>query len=360
MKKLVYSALAIILFSILLLESRQFIDETEHGSNNTLTIFNWGEYIDPELLEEFTNQTGIKVIYETFDSNEALLTKMKSGHVSYDIVIPSDYMIEKMINFDLLQKIDKTKITSYSNLNEELLNKSFDVDNKYSIPYFWGTLGIVYNKELVDKDLKFEKWDDIWDGRLKNEVILVDGAREMLGIALQSEGYSVNETDEIKLRLAEKKLELMGSNIKAINNDEKTMIIVNSDAKVAVTFSGSAAKMIDENDKLVYSVPKEGSNIWFDNMAIPKNAKNVEAAHKFINFMLEPKNAAKNAKFIGYATPVKNAYDILGKEIVTDEQFYPNEETMHNLEVYDAQSQKIVQLQNDLFLEFKINIARGY
>ena len=152
----------------------------------------------------------------------------------------------------------------------------------------------------------------------------------------------------------------MGSNIKAINNDEKTMIMVNSDAKVAVTFSGSAAKMIDENDKLVYSVPKEGSNIWFDNMAIPKNAKNVEAAHKFINFMLEPKNAAKNAKFIGYATPVKNAYDILGKEIVTDEQFYPNEETMHNLEVYDAQSQKIVQLQNDLFLEFKINIARGY
>ncbi|MBU0278821.1 MULTISPECIES: PotD/PotF family extracellular solute-binding protein [unclassified Gemella] len=358
MKKLVVSAISIILLCIGLLESRTYIDSSQAGSQNTLTIFNWGEYISPDLLKKFTEETGIEVIYETFDSNEALLTKLKSGSTSYDLVVPSDYMIKKMIDFNLLQEIDKSKLTNFNKINPELLNKSFDMNNKYSIPYFWGTLGIIYNPDLLDKDQKFEKWDDLWDERLKNEVILIDGAREMLGLSLQSQGESVNETDEIKLKLAEKKLELMGANIKAINNDEKTMLMVNEDAKVAITYSGSAAQMIAENEKLVYSVPKEGSNIWFDNMVIPKVAKNVEAAHKFIDFILRPENAAKNAEFVGYATPILDAYEILGEEITSDEQFYPSEETMNHLEVYDAQSQKIVQMQNDLFLEFKININR--
>ncbi len=358
MKKLIIYATVILLLSIGLLQSRSYIDSSEAGSEGTLTIFNWGEYIDPDLITKFEEETGIKVIYETFDSNEALLTKVKSGSTSYDIIVPSDYMIKKMKDLDLLKKLDKNKITNFDNLNPKLINLSFDKENEYSIPYFWGTLGIVYNPNLVDEDQTFENWEDLWDERLKNNILLVDGAREMLGLALQSEGYSVNETDPVKLRLAEKKLELMGGNVKAINNDEKTMLMVNNEAAVAITFSGSAAGMMAQNEELIYSVPKAGSNIWFDNMVIPKTSKNEEAAYKFINFMLEPENAAQNAEYIGYATPVKAALELLPEEVTSDEEFYPNEETMKNLEVYESQSQKIVQLQNDLFLEFKININR--
>lgn len=358
MRKLVIYSLIILLVSIGLLQSRSYIDSSQAGSEDTLTIFNWGEYIDPDLIAKFEEETGIKVIYETFDSNEALLTKLKSGSTSYDIVVPSDYMIKKMTDLDLLQKLDRSKIENFDNLNPRLINLSFDPNNDYSIPYFWGTLGIVYNPNLVDEDQTFEKWDDLWDPRLKNNILLVDGAREMLGLSLQSQGKSVNETDEITLKLAEKKLELMGPNVKAINNDEKTMLMAHNEASVAVTFSGNAAEMMEHNEDLIYSVPKEGSNIWFDNMAIPKVAKNTEAAYKFINFMLDPENAAQNAEYIGYATPVLPALDLLPEEVVNDEQFYPSEETMSHLEVYESQVQKIVQMQNDLFLEFKININR--
>lgn len=359
MKKLVISFISILIISVLLLESRVYINPSQSGKENTLTIFNWGEYIDPDLIKKFEEETGISVIYETFDSNEALLTKLKSGSTSYDIVVPSDYMIKKMKDLDLLKKIDKNKIENFKNLNPMLLNLSFDPNNEYSVPYFWGTLGIVYNSKLVDEDMKFEKWDDLWDSeRLKNDILLVDGAREMLGIALQSQGFSVNETNEVRLKLAEKKLELLGKNVKAINNDEKTMLMANNEAKVAVTFSGNAAAMLSENEDLIYSVPKEGSNIWFDNIVIPKVAKNEEAAYKFINFMLRTENAAQNAQFIGYSTPVITALELLPEEIRNDEQLYPNENTMTHLEVYESQSPKIVQLQNDLFLEFKININR--
>lgn len=358
MKKLLIGALSIIFICMILLESRIHINPSKAGSENTLTIFNWGEYIDPELIEQFEEETGISVIYETFDSNEALLTKLQSGSTSYDIVVPSDYMIKKMKDLDLLNKIDKNKIENFSNLNPDLINLSFDPNNDYSIPYFWGTLGIVYNSKLVDENMTFEDWNDLWDKRLKNNILLVDGAREMLGIALQSDGYSVNETNEVRLKLAEKKLELMGDNVKAINNDEKTMLMANNEAKVAVTFSGNAAAMLAENEDLVYSVPKSGSNIWFDNMAIPKVSKNTDAAYKFINFMLRVENAAKNAEFIGYSTPVLGALELLPDEVKNDEQLYPKEETLKKLEVYESQAQKIVQMQNDLFLEFKINISR--
>ncbi|MBF0714402.1 ABC transporter substrate-binding protein [Gemella sp. GH3] len=359
MKKLIIYSLVIFLVSVGLLHSRSYIDSSQSGNNNTLTIFNWGEYISPELIKKFEDETGISVIYETFDSNEALLTKLKSESTSYDIVVPSDYMIKKMIDADMLKKLDKSKIEGFENLDERLVNQSFDYNNVYSVPYFWGTLGIVYNSNLVDEDMTFEKWDDLWDSRLKNEILLIDGAREMLGIALQSEGKSVNETNEVDLRLAERKLELLGSNIKAINSDEKIMLMSNNEAKVAVAFSGDANEMISNNEDLVYRVPKDGSNIWFDNMVIPKVSKNEEAAYKFINFMLRPENAAINAEYIGYSTPVKTALELLPEEIVSDEQFYPKEDIMKRLEVYQTQTQKIVQLQNDLFLEFKINSNRN-
>lgn len=355
MKKLVILSISILVICLGLLTSRNLIDSSNAEDGNTLTIFNWGEYIDPDLIEKFEKETGVHVIYETFDSNEAMLTKIQSGSTPYDLVIPSDYMIKKMKKLDLLEKLDKSKIVGLENITEDLLNKSFDPGNEYSIPYFWGTVGIVYNKKKVPEDIKFESWDDLWDARLKNNVILIDGAREMMGISLQSQGFSVNDRDEINLNLAEKKLELLHPNIKAINADEKKMLMINNEAWASVVFSGDASAIIKENEDMVYAIPKEGTNLWFDNIVIPKTSKNQEAAYKFINFMLEPENAAQNADYIGYSTPNEKAKEILPEEITSDEEFYPDLKEIKKVEVYEDLSPELLQTYNDLFLKFKIN-----
>ena len=197
MKKLLMSALSILVICLGLLYSRNFIDSSNSEDKQTLTIFNWGEYIDPELIKKFEQETGISVIYETFDSNEALLTKVQSGSTPYDIIIPSDYMINKMRKLNLIKKLDHSKLEGLDNIDPQFLDKVFDPGNEYSIPYFWGTLGILYNKTKVPEDLKFDKWNDLWDSRLQNNILAIDGAREMLGLALQSEGRSVNEKNEV-------------------------------------------------------------------------------------------------------------------------------------------------------------------
>jgi len=334
MKKLLISAISILVICLGLLYSRNFINSSNSGDKQTLTIFNWGEYIDPELIKKFEEETGISVVYETFDSNEAMLTKIQSGSTPYDIVIPSDYMIKKMKKLNLLKKLDHSKIEGFDNIEEQFRDKSFDPNNEYSIPYFWGTLGILYDKTKVPEDLKFEK----------------------MGIALQSEGNSVNDTNEVNLNLAERKLELLHPNVKAINSDEKKMLMINNEAWVSVVFSGDAKSIMEENENMVYALPKEGTNLWFDNIVIPKTSKNEEAAYKFINFMLKPENAAKNSEFIGYATPNGKAKELLSEETTSDEQFYPDLESFGNrAEVYEDLDPKMIQFYNDLFLKFKIN-----
>ena len=329
MRKLLISAVSILVICLGLLYSRNFIDSSNSGDKQTLTIFNWGEYIDPDLIKKFEEETGISVVYETFDSNEAMLTKIQAGSTPYDIVIPSDYMIKKMKKLNLLKKLDHSKIEGFDNIDPQFRDKSFDPNNEFSIPYFWGTLGVLYNKTKVPEDLKFEKWNDLWDTRLANNILLIDGAREMMGIALQSEGNSVNDTNEVNLNLAERKLELLHPNVKAINADEKKMLMINNEAWASVVFSGDV---------------------------IPKTSKNEEAAYKFINFMLKPENAAKNSEFIGYATPNTKAKELLPEETTSDEQFYPDLESFGNrAEVYQDLEPKMLQLYNDLFLKFKIN-----
>ena len=354
MKKLLMSALSILVICLGLLYSRNFIDSSNSEDKQTLTIFNWGEYIDPELIKKFEQETGISVIYETFDSNEALLTKVQSGSTPYDIIIPSDYMINKMRKLNLIKKLDHSKLEGLDNIDPQFLDKVFDPGNEYSIPYFWGTLGILYNKTKVPEDLKFDKWNDLWDSRLQNNILAIDGAREMLGLALQSEGRSVNEKNEVSLNLAEKKLELLHPNIKAINSDEKKMLMINNEAWVSVVFSGDAKSIMEENENMVYALPKEGTNLWFDNIVIPKTSKNEEAAYKFINFMLRPENAYKNALYVGYSTPNMPAKAMLPKEIQEDKAFYPDEETLKHLEVYQQLGSKWLGIYNDLYLQVKM------
>lgn len=322
------------------------------GSSNKLVIYNWGDYIDPELLEQFTEETGIKVQYETFDSNEAMYTKIKQGGTTYDIAVPSDYMIDKMRQENLLVKLDKTKLIGLEHIGQEFLGKSFDEGNDYSIPYFWGTVGIVYNQTMVEEAP--EHWEDLWREEYRNDIMLIDGAREVMGFGLNSMGYSLNSKNMAELTAVEERLTSLTPNVKAIVADEMKGYLINGDAAIGVTFSGEASEMLDSNEDLAYVVPTEGSNLWFDNLVIPTTVKHTEEAYAFINFMLRPEVAAQNAEYIGYATPNNKARELLPEEITSDEAFYPSQETVEKLEVYDNLGPKWLGIYNDLFLQFKM------
>jgi spermidine/putrescine transport system substrate-binding protein len=357
MRELVQATIAIIVVCVLLFVGvSQLNSASGGGSKNTLTVYNWGEYIDPELLDQFEEETGIKVVYETFDSNEAMMTKVQQGGSAYDIAVPSEYAIEMMKEDDLLVELDHSKLPNLSNIDPYFLDLPFDENNQYSIPYFWGTLGIVYNPNLLDKELDFSSWEDLWDPSLKNKVFLFDGSREVIGMGLNAIGQSLNSKDDALLREATNHLKTLTPNVKAIIGDEITNLMVNNEAAVALTFSGQAADMMWENEELDFAVPEEGSNLWFDNMVIPKTSKNVDGAHKFIDFMLRPEVAAQNADYVGYSTPNVGAMELLDEEVTTDERFYPTMEQREKLEVYEDLGLKYVGKYNELFLEFKMSM----
>lgn len=353
MKKL-YSFLLGILAIILVLWgiSYRIESKTENKGNDKLVIYNWGDYIDPELLSEFTKETGIQVQYETFDSNEAMYTKIKQGGTTYDIAIPSEYMIAKMKEENLLEKLDHTKIKGLENIGSNFLNQPFDPNNQYSVPYFWGTLGIVYNEKMVQSVP--EHWNDLWKPEYRNSIMMIDGAREVMGIGLNSEGKSLNSKNLNDLQSAVDKLYTLTPNIKAIVADEMKGYMIQNNAAIGVTFSGEARQMLDANKDLHYIVPTEASNRWFDNMVIPKTVKNKKAAYQFINFMLRPENAYKNAVYVGYSTPNMPAKKMLPKEVQDDEAFYPSENTLKHLEVYEQLGPKWLGIYNDFYLQVKM------
>ncbi|MCM3748524.1 ABC transporter substrate-binding protein [Paenibacillus pasadenensis] len=356
MKSLIRSFAAILVAALGCLYLATYLNSSEgYSGSNTLTIYNWGDYIDPELLDQFQKETGITVIYQTFDSNEAMMTKIQQGGTTYDLAVPSEYAIDKMKQEDLLLPIDHSKLPNLKHIDERFLDLSFDKGNAYSIPYFWGTVGVVYNPELVPEDIKFASWDDLWDPRLGNSIMLVDGAREVIGFGLNSLGYSLNDTKEEHLQETLAKLQKLTPNVKAIVGDEIKMLLAGEEAAAGVVWSGDAAEIMDENDKLDYIIPKEGSNVWFDNMVIPRTARNLEGAHKFMNFMLDPANAAKNAEYVGYSTPNKEAIPLLPEDISSDERFYPPPQLTSRLEVYNNLGKRMLAHYNELFLEFKMH-----
>ncbi|MGO4183321.1 PotD/PotF family extracellular solute-binding protein [Paenibacillus sp. TAF43_2] len=355
MTQLVRMFVIVFVVSFGLIYLTSYLNDSEgYSGSNTLTIYNWGDYVDPELLDRFEEETGIKVIYQTFDSNEAMMTKIGQGGTTFDVSIPSEYAISKMKEDGLLLKLDHSKLPNLKYIDPRFMNLSFDQGNAYSIPYFWGTVGIVFNPELVG-DLTFSSWNDLWDKSLRNQILLLDGAREVMGMGLNSLGYSLNDTEEAHLQEAKAKLLQMTPNVKAIVGDEIKMLLANEEAAVGLVWSGDASEIMDENDKLDYIVPEEGSNLWFDNMVIPKTAKNIEGAHQFINFMLDPEVAAQNAEYVGYSTPNEAALALLPEEIATDERFYPDEELTKRLEVYDNLGKRMLAHYNELFLEFKMH-----
>lgn len=353
MKRLYSFFIGILLIILILWGITSRLDKKNtQGTTDKLVIYNWGDYIDPNLLKEFTAETGIQVDYQTFDSNEAMYTKIKQGGTTYDLAVPSEYMISKMMEEDMLNKLDHNKIVGLENIDPHFLNLSFDKGNQYSIPYFWGTLGIVYNETMIEHAPS--EWEDLWSSEYKDSIMLVDGAREGLGIGLQALGYSLNSKDKKQLEEAADFIYQLTPNIKAIVSDEIKGYMIQDAAAIAVSYSGEAAEMLDGNENLHYVVPSKGSNLWFDNMVIPKTAKNIDGAYAFINFMLRPESALRNAEYVGYSTPNSKAKAILPDEIKNDEAFYPSKKTVDSLEVYENLGAETLGLYNDLYLQFKM------
>lgn len=354
MKRLLAIALIILIACGGLLAINHHLQPQTSGvGGHTLTIYNWGDYIAPSLIHQFERQTGIQVDYQTFDSNEAMLTKVRQGGTNYDLVVPSEYMVARMQSAHLLAPLDHRRLPQLKSVDPAVSSLSLDPHYRYAVPYFWGTLGIVYNDQKIAKT-RVKHWRDLWQPSLRQQVMLVDSARDVLAIALITLNDSINTRQVGQLNAASRRLEALAPNVKAVVADEMKMYLEQGEAAVGVTYSGEAREMMTVNHHLHYLVPSEGSNVWFDNLVIPKSARHKKAAYQFINFMLEPRHAAQNARYIGYATPVKQAKRYLPAKVTSDPAFYPPKSEMRHLHAFKDLPLKTVGQYNDRFLEFKM------
>lgn len=298
----------------------------------TLTVYNWGDYIGENVIDEFEKEFNCKVNYEMFEQNEDMYTKLKTAKGTYDVAIPSDYMIERMIRENMLEKLDKDKIPNLQYISDYCLNRDFDPGNEYSVPYMWGTVGIIYNTTMVDKPVT--KWSDLWDKTYKKNLFMMNSVRDSMGIALLVCGYDINSREESQIEAAKEKLIEQKPLVLAYTGDEIKDKMIAGEAALSVVYSGDAVTMIEQNPDLAYVIPEEGSNIWFDNMCIVKDAPQKELAEKFINFMCSEKIAAENRDYINYSTPQKQVLESLPDKVKNDKAQYPDEETLARCEIY--------------------------
>lgn len=326
MKKLKSIPLIVIVLSILLLA-------TGCGeSKPKLNVYNWGDYIDTDILDQFEEEYGIEVVYDTYATNEDLYVKLKQGGSNYDVIFPSDYMIERMVSEDLLEKLNMDNIPNFSKVGETFLNLDHDPQNEYSVPYMWGTLGIIYNKNAVSQGL--DSWADLWDPQYEGQIVMYNSQRDSLAVALLKLGYSINTRNIDELEEAKEELIRQKPLVKAYMGDEVKGAIVSGEADIAVVYSGDAVTMIGENPDLEYVIPSEGTNLWFDSMVIPKSTQNKEGAEKFIDFMTRPDIAVKNAEYIGYSSPLPEAVELLDDDVKNDPVAYPSDEDLEKTEVF--------------------------
>lgn len=298
----------------------------------SINVYNWGDYIDMDVVRDFEKEFGIKVKYDTFATNEDLYVKLKQGGSSFDVIIPSDYMIERMIREDLLTKLDLNNIPNLAEVDSKFLNLDYDPTNEYSVPYMWGTVGIIYNRTMIDG--KLTSWSDLWNEKYKGQIVMLNSQRDTIAVALKKLGYSMNTRNIDELEAAKVELIKQKPLVDAYLGDDIKGVLVSGDAAIGVVWSGDAIAMIRDNPDLEYIIPKEGTNLWFDSMVIPKGAKNKEAAEKFINFMTRPDISARNTDYIGYSTPIPKAIEMLPEDIKDSEVAYPSEEVLKNTEIF--------------------------
>lgn len=323
-------------------------------SEKKVIVYNWGDYINPEVLTIFEEETGIDVVYEEFETNEIMYPKVQSGAIAYDVVCPSDYMIQRMIENDLLTEIDYSNIPNLKYIDDVYMDmsKQFDPENKYSIPYLWGTVGILYNKSLVDEPV--DSWDILWDEKYQDSILMQDSVRDAFAVALKKLGYSLNSTDLDELQAAKELLIKQKPLVQAYVIDQVRDKMIGNEAALGVIYSGEALYCQAENPDLEYVIPKEGSNLWIDALVIPKNAKNKENAEAFINFLCRPDIAKMNFDYITYSIP-----NSAGRELIEDEALrnstiaFPDVSNLQNCETFNFLGDENEAIYNGLWREIK-------
>lgn len=340
---LVLSLLMMVLFSLsaLAYDNAELFAELDmdyysrfKGQDISINVYNWGEYISDgaddslDVNKAFEELTGIKVNYTFYATNEELYAKLRAGGSSYDVIIPSEYMIGRMVKEDMLEEINKDNIPNLKNIDPLLLNMNFDPNNAHFIPYTWGTVVLIYNKDLVSADTDVETWDLLWNEKYKGNILMFNNPRDAYGIALKKLGYGINPENQEQIDKATALLKTQKSVVQAYVMDEIFDKMGAGEAAVAPYYSGDAITMMNENPALAAAFPREGTNIFVDGMCIPKGANQKEAAEMYINFMCEPAVGAANCEYIGYSTPNLAALELLDDEVKTNPIAYPSAEVL--------------------------------
>lgn len=325
------------------------------GSNGEVVVYNWGEYIDPDTVSMFEEETGIKVIYDEFETNEIMFPKIEAGASKYDVVCPSDYMIKKMIENDLLAEINYDNVpNAKANIGQQYwdMSKEFDTENKYSVPYCWGTVGILYNKTMVDGPV--DSWSILWDEKYADNILMQDSVRDAFMVALKLNGYSMNSVNPEELNAAKESLIAQKPLVQAYVIDQVRDKMIGNEAAIGVIYSGEAIFTQRENPDLEYVIPKEGTNVWIDSWVITKNAPNKENAEKFIDFMCRPDIALKNFEYITYSTPNDAARELIEDEDIRNSKIaFPTLSDYSNLETFTYLGEDADALYNELWKEVK-------
>lgn len=348
-----------VLFLLLAVTSACFLfgcgNGKKAGENGEVKVYNWGDYIDEEVIHMFEQETGIKVVYDMFETNEEMYPVIEAGGTKYDAVCPSDYMIEKMIQNNLLQKINFDNVPNIKNIDKQQLkdSKAFDPDNAYSVPYTYGTLGILYNKTLVND--KVDSWNILWDKKYKDNVLMYNSVRDLFVPALILNGESLNTTDEKALQKAKQLLIEQKPLVQAYVMDQIKDKMINGEAALAMAYSGEYLAIQEDNPDIEFVVPKEGSNCFIDSWVIPANAENKENAEAWINFLCRPDIAKMNFEYITYSTPNKAAYDEIDDDYKKLEAVFPTKETLSRCEVFKYIGEDADSIYSELWKEIKAN-----
>ncbi len=356
MKRFLYICICIVLLINIVGCSASNVEE---GDTVVLNVYNWGEYIDDEILDVnrlFEEETGIRVNYKTFDSNESMYTLISSGAADYDVVFPSDYMVGKMIDEGLLAKLDFSNIPNYQYIDDAYKNLEYDPNNEYSVPYTWGTVGIFYNKKYVDEEDLKDGWGLLWNEKYKNRIFMFDNPRDAFAIALKYKGYSMNTEDPQEIQEAYDLLVEQKSVVQGYYMDQTFQKMINEEGWIAPYYSGDGAIMMygdDGNEDIGFFVPHQGANLFVDAMCITANSPHKKEAEMYINFMCRTDVAKANTEYIGYSTPHTEALAQLDPEISEDPMFYPDKETLENTEVFVTLGNEANTLQKRLWIKLK-------
>ncbi len=321
------------------------------AADEVVNVYNWYDYMDESVFEQFEEETGIHVNKMYFTTNEDMMVQVRVSPGAYDLVFPSDYCVERMISEGMLAEINMDNIPNFVNVEPSLRNADYDPEQKYSVPFMWGTVGILYNTTMVDDPV--DSWSILWNEKYADSIFMLDSIRDTLGITLKYLGYSMNSRDLLQLNEAANKLIEQKPIVKAYYVDETKDKMVAGEAALAVVYSGDALYSMELNEDLAYSVPKEGSNIWIDPMVIPATAKNKENAEKLIDFLCRPDIAQKNCEYIWYSSPNAAAIELMGEDYTENPTINPPQDVIDRCEFFHDIPDDFLSVYNSFWTKVK-------